>query len=49
MDKMTAARPHGDIPQPEPDLRLLVELPARPRVFFGNLRELVFPRRLPPL
>jgi TonB family protein len=49
MDKMTAARPHGDIPQPEPDLRLLVELPARPRVFFGNLLDLVFPRRLPPL
>ena len=49
MDKMTAARPHGDIPQPEPDLRLLVELPARSRVFFGNLLDLVFPRRLPPL
>jgi TonB family protein len=49
MGKMTAARPHGDIPQPEPDLRLLVELPARPRVFFGNLLDLVFPRRLPPL
>ncbi len=29
--------------------RLLVELPSRPRVFFGNLRELVFPRRLSPL
>lgn len=49
MDRMTAARPHGDIPQPEPDLRLLVELPAQPRLFFGNLRDLIFPRRLPPL
>jgi len=49
MDKMTAARPHGDIPQPTPVPRLLVELPAWPRVFFGNLRDLVFPRRLPPL
>ena len=28
---------------------LLVELPSRPRVFFGNLRDLLFPRRLPPL
>jgi TonB family protein len=26
--------------------RLLVELPSRPRVFFGNLRDLVLPRRL---
>ncbi len=29
--------------------RFLVELPSRPRVFFGNLRDLLFPRRLPPL
>jgi TonB family protein len=29
--------------------RLVVELPSRPRVFFGNLRDLVFGRRLPPL
>jgi TonB family protein len=29
--------------------RLLVELPSRPRVFFGNLRDLLIPRRLPPL
>ncbi|MGC1450371.1 MAG: TonB family protein [Candidatus Sulfotelmatobacter sp.] len=46
---MTAARPIIEIQRPEPDLRLLVELPSRPRVFFGNLRDLVFPRRLPPL
>jgi TonB family protein len=29
--------------------RLLVELPSRPRVFFSNLRDLVFPRRFLPL
>jgi hypothetical protein len=28
---------------------LLVELPSWPRVFFGNLRDLFFPRRLPRL
>src|SRR5450631_2591106 len=39
----------GEIPQPAPVLRLLVELPFWPRVFFGNLRDLAFPRRLPPL
>ena len=49
MDTMTAASPQRDIPQPTPDLRLLVELPAWPRVFFGNLRDLVFPRPLPPI
>ena len=31
----------------EPVLRLLVELPSWPRVFFGNLRDTLFPRRLP--
>ena len=49
MGTMTAASPHGDISRPAPDLRLLVEVPAWPRVFFGNLFDLVFPRRLPPL
>jgi protein TonB len=49
MGEMTTALPLGEIPQPAPDLRLLVELPSWPRVFFGNLRDLVFPRRLPPL
>jgi TonB family protein len=29
--------------------RLLVELPSRSRVFWGNLRDLILPRRLPPL
>jgi TonB family protein len=49
MDRMTAARPLSEIPQPAPVPRLLVELPSWPRVFFGNLRDLVFPCRLPPL
>jgi TonB family protein len=29
--------------------RLLVELPSWPRVFFGNLNDLILPRQLPPL
>lgn len=29
--------------------RLLVELPSRPLVFLGNLRDLLIPKRLPPL
>jgi len=36
-------------PQSAPVLQLLVELPSWPQVFFDNLRDLVFPRRLPPL
>ena len=36
-------------PQPAPAPRLLVELPSWPRVFFANLGDLVYPRRLPPL
>jgi len=46
---MTAARLTSEIPQPAPVPRLLVELPSWPRVFFGNLRDLIFPRRLPRL
>jgi TonB family protein len=38
-----------EIPQDQPVPRLLVELPWRPRVFFGNLRDILLPRRLPPL
>jgi TonB family protein len=49
MGRMIADRPLDEIAQPAPVPRLLVELPFRPRVFFGNLRDLVFPRRLPPL
>ena len=46
---MTANPVTGEIPQPAPAPRLLVELPSWPRVFFGNLRDLIFPRRLPDL
>jgi TonB family protein len=46
---MTGAQPLDEMPQSAPVPRLLVELPSWPRVFFGNLRDLVFPRRLPPL
>ena len=49
IERMTAARPRDEMPQPAPVPRLLVELPSWPRVFFGNLRDLVFPRRLPAL
>jgi TonB family protein len=49
MCRMTAARPLDEIAQSAPVPRLLVELPSWPRVFFGNLRDLVFTRRLPPL
>jgi len=46
---MTAVPPALEIPRATPVPRLLVELPSRPHVFFGNLRDFVFPRRLPPL
>ena len=46
---MIAEPTFGHLPQPAPALRLLVELPSRPRVFLENLRDLVLPRRLPPL
>ena len=41
--------PPDETLQAEPVLRLVVELPSRRRVFFGNLRDLIFPRRLPKL
>lgn len=44
---MTIVRPSDNLPEPEPCLRLLVELPSWSQVFCGNLRDLVFPRRLP--
>jgi TonB family protein len=47
--KMIAAPLPPVIQQPAPVLRLLVELPSWPRVFFGNLRDFVFPRPLPAL
>jgi TonB family protein len=46
---MTASPAIGEIPQSVPAPRLLVELPSRSRVFFGNLRDIVSPRRPPPL
>lgn len=33
----------------EPDLHLLVELEPRPAAFFGNVRDAIRPRQLPPL
>lgn len=49
MSKMLAVSPPGENEQLVPFPRLLVELPSRPQVFFGNLRDALFPRRLPPL
>jgi len=46
---MSAVLPVNQIPQEPSTPRLLVELPSRPRVFFGNLRDTLLPRRLPPL
>ena len=46
---MSAARPLEEISQSALLPCLLVELPSWPRVFFGNLRDLIFPRSLPPL
>jgi TonB family protein len=46
---MSAVRPVVEILQEPPVPGLLVELPSRPRVFFGNLRDILLPRRLPPL
>lgn len=45
---MPAAPPDLEIPPPPPP-QLLVELPSRPVVFFGNLRDLAVPRRQPAL
>ena len=46
---MIAAPPLGEIAESLPVPRLLVELPSRPQVFLSNLRDLIFPRRPPPL
>ena len=46
---MTAVQPFSEIQQPAPVPRLLVELPSWHRVFFGNLFDLLFPLRQPPL
>lgn len=46
---MAAAPPVIAIQHGQPAPRILVELPSWPRTFFGNLRDTLFPRRLPPL
>jgi TonB family protein len=46
---MSAVRPSLGNPQPVHVPTLLVELPSFRRVFFGNLRDLIRPRRLDPL
>ena len=46
---MAAAPPAIEIQQDHAVPQLLWELPPRHRVFFSNLRDLAFPRRLPPL
>ncbi|MBZ5685815.1 MAG: TonB family protein [Acidobacteriia bacterium] len=46
---MSAVPPVIETPQDRSVPRLLVDLPSRPRVFFGNLRDILLPRRLPPL
>jgi TonB family protein len=46
---MTSVQHLDEISQAAPVPRLLVELPSWPRVFLGNLRDLIIPRRLPPL
>lgn len=46
---MSVVQPAIEMQQPTPVPGLLVELPSRPRVFFGNLRDLIFPRRQAPL
>ena len=43
---MSEAHGSGEIPQAAAGPRLLVELPSWPRVFFGNLRDSLLPRRL---
>ena len=49
MDMLELLELRRPIAQTVPDPQLLVELPSWPRVFFGNLRDLVFPRPLPEL
>jgi len=46
---MSAVPPEAEKPETTPVPRLLVELPSWPRVFFGNLRDLIFPPRHRPL
>src|SRR6266496_1292192 len=46
---MSAVTQAVETPHSAPVPRLLVELPSRSGVFLGNLRDLLFPRRLAPL
>jgi len=46
---MLAVRPTVEIARCADVPRLVVELPSWPRVFFGNLRDVIFPRRTPEL
>ncbi|HEV2713829.1 MAG TPA: hypothetical protein VGU64_01105, partial [Terriglobales bacterium] len=46
---MHAVQPLSEVQQSAHAPRFLVELPSWPRVFFANLRDLIFQRRLPPL
>jgi TonB family protein len=46
---MTASPVSSEIQRSARAPRLLVELPSWPRAFFGNLWDLISPRRLPPL
>jgi TonB family protein len=48
-EMMTASPATCETPPPVPAPRLLVELPSRSGVFLSNLRDIVAPRRLPPL
>jgi TonB family protein len=49
MDTMSLVWTPGEIAPPAPVPRFLVEQPSWPKEFFGNLGDLVFPSRLPPL
>jgi TonB family protein len=49
MENMFEAGDSGEIPQAAAGPQLLVELPSWYRVFLGNLRERIVPRRLPQL
>jgi TonB family protein len=46
---MPAVEPAVKVASHAPVPKLLVELPSRPRLFFGNFRDIVLPRRLTPL
>jgi TonB family protein len=49
MPEVTGRVPLGEAPERIPDLRLLIELPSRSRVFLGNLWDLLRRREATPL